>query len=245
MGYSVAGFAIFGVDIKPQRYPFWFLQADAIKYVQACGGEYDVIHASPPCQAHSALRHLYPGKEYECFIDRTREALESTGKPWVIENVPGAPLRDPVMLCGSSFGLRVRRHRLFESNIPLVGLPCKHKDQGRPIDVSGTGGRRINRRKDDHGGSTNKPRNIIEAREAIGMHWASRYGISQAIPPAYTEFLGKQLMEFIGSRSNKVLHRTPDHAGLILGVPSSSSAACSGAGDDRRYAARQEVRRDE
>ncbi|MFH2075131.1 MAG: DNA cytosine methyltransferase [Pseudomonadota bacterium] len=193
MGYHRAGFDVVGVDIKPQKhYPFWFIQGDALK---AEFDDFDAIHASPPCQAHSALRHLYPEKDYECFIDRIRERLVKWGGPYVIENVPGAPLRNPVMLCGSSFGLRVRRHRLFESTIPLKALPCNHKDQGRPIDVSGTGGRRVNRRKNDHGGNTNKPRSIEEARSAIGIDWADRYGISQAIPPAYTEWIGKQMME--------------------------------------------------
>lgn len=194
MGYHRAGFEVVGVDIKPQRYPFWFIQGDAMKVEF---DDFDVIHASPPCQAHSALRHLHQEKRYECFIEGIRERLVGSGKPYVIENVPGAPLVNPIMLCGSSFGLRVRRHRIFESNVPLTSLPCQHKDQGRPIDVSGTGGRRINRRPDDHGGNTNKPLNLGEARSAIGIEWSGRYGLSQAIPPAYTEWIGKQLMEVI------------------------------------------------
>lgn len=193
MGYHRAGFEVVGVDIKAQpHYPFWFVQGNALKVEF---DDFDAIHASPPCQAHSALRHLYPEKDYECFIDRIRERLAKWGGPYVIENVPGSPLLNPITLCGSSFGLRVRRHRLFESNIPLKGLPCDHKGQGRPIDVSGTGGRRVNRRENDHGGNTNKPRGIEEARSAIGIKWSDRYGISQAIPPAYTEWIGRQLME--------------------------------------------------
>lgn len=194
-GLDRAGFNVSGVDIiNKRRYPFWFMQMNAL---DAKLDGFDFVWASPPCQAHSALKHLYPNKHYECFIDRTREKLSAWGGPWVIENVPGAPLRDTVQLCGSSFGLRVRRHRIFESNIPLRDLPCDHKTQGRPIDVSGTGGRRINRRPDDHGGNTNKPRTIKEAREAIGIHWMTRYGLSQAIPPEYSEFLGQQVVEFI------------------------------------------------
>ncbi|MFH0958160.1 MAG: DNA cytosine methyltransferase [Pseudomonadota bacterium] len=196
MGYHRAGFEVVGVDIKPQpHFPFEFHLADALTYPL---DGFDVIHASPPCQAHSALKHLHPEKQYECFIGRTRPLLEKTGRPWVIENVPGAPLRIPVMLCGSSFGLRVRRHRLFESSIQFItGLPCDHKTQGRPIDVSGTGGRRINRRPDDHGGNTNKPRSIREAQEAMGIDWMTRYELSQAIPPAYTEFIGRQIINAI------------------------------------------------
>lgn len=206
MGYHRAGFDVVGVDITPQRdFPFNFYCADAMTFpleFKDLFGTFkpDIIHASPPCQAHSALRHLYPEKDYPCFIAPTRERLNAWGGPYVIENVPGSPLENPILLCGSSFGLKVRRHRLFESNTPLEGLPCNHKAQGRPIDVSGTGGRRINRRPDDHGGNTNKPRNISEAREAIGIDWATRYGISQAIPPAYTEWIGKQLIKQLDAK---------------------------------------------
>lgn len=205
-GYRRAGFTrIIGVDIKHQpRFPvyldrFQFIQADAIEYLRAHGNEFDAIHASPPCQAHSALRHLHPENDYECFIDRTRDLLAILPVPWVIENVMGAPLRTPVMLCGSAFGLKVRRHRIFESNIQLRGTSCRHKEQGAPIDVSGTGGQRVNRRKDDHGGACNKPKNQAHAQMLMEMPWANRYGISQAIPPAYTEFIGKQLISFIES----------------------------------------------
>ena len=203
MGYHRAGFdEIVGVDIKPQpRYPFDFVQADADKIaldtIPTLFKEFipDAIHASPPCQAHSALRHLHPEKHYPCFLDSTRRRLIAWGRAWVIENVPGSPLRDPIQLCGSSFGLRVRRHRLFESNMRLSSLPCKHKEQGQPIDVSGTGGRRRNRRPDDHGGNTNKPRNIDEAHAAMGIDWMTRYELSQAIPPAYTEWIGRQVID--------------------------------------------------
>lgn len=206
-GYYLAGFDVTAVDIIQQDdhpgsglYAFpgmIFVRADAINYGTEFAHEFHAVHASPPCQAHSALRHLHPDKDYECFLERTRSILERLSCPWVIENVPGAPLINPVMICGSFFGLRVRRHRLFESNMPLRGTACKHKEQGRPIDVSGTGGRRINRRKDDHGGNTMKPRNIVEARMAMGVDWMRRYELSQSIPPAYTEFIGKQLMEHI------------------------------------------------
>ena len=195
MGLHKAGFDVVGVDIAPQpQFPFDFIQADAMD-VDLRG--FDFIWASPPCQAHSALRHLRPEKEYACFIAATRKKLQDYGGPWIIENVPGAPLKNYVQLCGSSFGLRVRRHRWFESELFFLVPQCRHDLQGRPIDVSGTGGRRINRRPDVHGGNTNKPRSIAEAREAIGIDWASRCGISQAIPPAYSEFLGRQVLAHI------------------------------------------------
>jgi DNA (cytosine-5)-methyltransferase 1 len=180
-GYARAGFnEIVGVDIKPQpNYPVnfskvRFVQADALEYLAEYGHDFDAIHASPPCQAHSALKHLHPHKNYECFIERTRTLLAGFACPWVIENVPGAPLKNPVTVCGSAFGLKVRRHRIFESDAPLVGTVCKHKEQGSPIDVSGTGGQRVNRRKDDHGGACNKPRGLSEARNIMEMGWATR-----------------------------------------------------------------------
>jgi len=206
MGYHRAGFEVVGVDNKPQpRFPFEFYCADAVTFpfeFRRLFGYFkpDVIHASPPCQAYCALRHLYPNKKYPCFIAPIRERLIQWGGVYVIENVPKSPLINPIQLCGSSFGLRVRRHRLFESNIKIEPLGCQHQEQGRPIDVSGTGGRRINRRPDDHGGNTNKPRNIEEARSAIGIDWMSRYELSQSIPPAYTEYIGKQLMKALNEQ---------------------------------------------
>jgi DNA (cytosine-5)-methyltransferase 1 len=204
MGYHRAGFDVVGVDIKPQpHYPFKFIQADALSLDLEFLRQFDAIHASPPCQAYCALRHLltddgqlFP-RTYPDLVVKTRDLLVASGKPYVIENVPKAPLINPIMLCGSSFGLKVRRHRLFETPISLSSLSCNHKEQGRPIDVSGTGGRRINRRPDDHGGNTNKPRNLAEAQGAIGIDWMKRYELSQAIPPAYTEFIGAELMRAI------------------------------------------------
>lgn len=195
MGYHRAGFEVVGVDINQQPgYPFEFHQGDAVQYLFWHWNEFDAFHASPPCQSHSALRHMHPSKSYACFIADARNLFKLTGKPYIIENVPKAPLLNSIQLCGSAFGLRVRRHRIFESNVPLCGTECNHESQGRPIDVSGTGGRRVNDRPDGGGGNPNKPRNIQEAREAMGIDWMTRKEIAQAIPPAYTEFLGRQLM---------------------------------------------------
>jgi DNA (cytosine-5)-methyltransferase 1 len=195
MGYARAGFEVVGVDHKPQpRYPFSFHQADALEYLRLHGADFDVIHASPPCQAYSALRHLHPDKQYPDMIDSTRKLLIELGVPWIIENVPGASLRFSVQLCGSAFRLRVRRHRRFQASVRIDGVVCCHKLQGRPIDVSGTGGRRITRRPGDKGGNTNKPLNIAEARAAMGVDWPmTRMELSQAIPPAFTTYIGKQL----------------------------------------------------
>lgn len=194
MGYHRAGFEVVGVDINPQpNYPFKFIQADAVEYPL---DGFDAVHASPPCQKHSTLQYR-TGLDYVCFIDSTRQRLKEWGGTWIIENVVGAPLIDPVRVCGSAFGLGVRRHRLFESNIELRGTECNHAVQPEPIDVSGTGGRRLGARLDGKGGNSRKPRNLEEAREVMGIHWMVRRELSQAIPPAYTEYLGHQLMAYL------------------------------------------------
>lgn len=195
MGLHRAGFDVIGVDIKPQpRYPFTFVQADATRPPFNLS-DFDFIWASPPCQAHTSLVALQD-KEYPDLIPHTRAMLDAGGTLYVIENVAGAPLRNPIMLCGSRFGLKVRRHRLFESK--FLGRPgnylfsgCDHRRQGRPIDITGTGSRRTSRRRDGGGGDSFKPRNLEEAREAIGIDWMDRAELSQAIPPAYSEFIGR------------------------------------------------------
>lgn len=197
MGYHRSGFIVVGVDNKPQpRYPFEFHREDAFAFLEKHGNEFDVIHASPPCQAYSVVTpNAYRAKCDFQTLPIIRSMLIEFGKPFVLENVRGAQhlLLDPIFLCGSMFGLRVWRHRYFEIR-PEVLLPSQCQHVERPIDVSGTGGRRINRRPDDHGGNTNKPRTVAEARAAIGIDWMSRYEISQAIPPAYTEWIGRQLL---------------------------------------------------
>jgi len=194
MGLYRAGFHVVGWDRRTGlAYPFERHIGDAI---DANLDGFDFVWASPPCQKHCAFAHLHQ-KDYECFIDPVRQKLKAWGGPYIIENVPGAPLFDTIQLCGSAFGLKVRRHRIFESNIPLVGVECRHKEQGTPMDVSGSGGNRINRRRDDHGGNCHKPRNIKEAQDAIGINWMNREEIAQAIPPAYSEYLGKQILKII------------------------------------------------
>lgn len=216
MGLYRAGFDVVGVDIKPQpRYPafhqaeyaehFEFIQADALSLDVEFMREFDFIWASPPCQAYTSIaaQHRHAGRSYPDLIDYVRIVLKVIDKPWVIENVPGAPLRTTAQLCGSAFGLRVRRHRLFESSFGLNYTQCYHKLQRKPIDVSGTGARRITRRQDDHGGSCNKPRNLEEARRAIGIDWMNRYEISQAIPPAYSQFIAQQALAVLGGEETK------------------------------------------
>jgi DNA (cytosine-5)-methyltransferase 1 len=200
-GYRRAGFEVVGVDINPQpNYPFKFWRSDALRFLQLdppqdIASNFDAIHASPPCQAYSSLSG-FTTKKYPELIEPVRELLQATGLPYVIENVVGAPLIDPVRLCGSSFGLGVWRHRLFEmSHPPALVPPCSHREHPEPLDVTGTGGPPSKPRLDGGGGSSRKPRNLAQAREAMGIDWMTREELSESIPPAYTEFIGNQLME--------------------------------------------------
>jgi DNA (cytosine-5)-methyltransferase 1 len=197
VGYNRAGFEVVGIDIaKQKRYPFEFIQRDAIEALndkEFIAG-FDAIVASPPCQTHSITQHLRnaQGKTTDKIdlIPETRAGVIASGLPYIIENVPGAPLIDPVQLCGSSFGLKVRRHRRFESNIALIGSICDHKTQGRPVGIYGS-------MRDDipKGGKTAD--SMDEARAAMGIDWMIWKELVEAIPPAYTEFLGHQLMRHI------------------------------------------------
>lgn len=203
MGYHLAGFEVVGVDIKKQkRYPFEFIQADVndILKDEEFLQSFDVLTASPPCQTHSRTRHLREaqglGTDKVDMIPQTREAFVKSGKPYVIENVEGAPIANSLTLCGSSFGLKVRRHRVFESNIPLMGIPCNHKQQGKAVGVYG----RLNDNIPD-GGSTAKT--IEEAREAMGIDWMIWTELIEAIPPVYTEFIGEQVRENINASNRK------------------------------------------
>jgi DNA (cytosine-5)-methyltransferase 1 len=202
-GYAQAGFEVHGVDLKHgKRYPFTYVRADVLDvlkdedYIQ----QFDVIHASPPCQTHSITKHLRnaQGKSTSKIdlIPETRAALIASGKPYIIENVPGSPLIDPIQLCGSSFGLKVRRHRLFESNMPLVGSVCDHKSQGRPVGIYGSLNDQI-----PGGGKTAST--ISEARQAMGMEWAIWTELVEAIPPAFTKYLGDQIGSWLRSELDR------------------------------------------
>ena len=196
-GYHRAGFTdIVGVDIKPQKnYPFAFVQGDALEYLQRQGGDFDVIHASPPCQRYSRLFTTmeHRREEHPDLVSPTRNLMRKTGRPYVIENVYGSPLlRGSAMLCGAMFGLRTYRHRWFESSIlifsphhPRHKVPCskgtqrkQHFEAGGFLSVVG------------HVGSYCGPM-------AMGIDWMTGKELSQAIPPDYAEFVGKQLVRVI------------------------------------------------
>jgi len=187
VGYYMAGFDVVGVDIKPQpRYPFPFFQADALEFIRLFGRKFDAIHASPPCQAFTNAQKLQ-GNEHPDLITPLRPILDELGVPYVIENVEGAPLVDPVTFCGASFGLRTYRHRLFETNWLLIEPP--HRPHEAPLTKMG--------RPPVDGEFMHVVGNFSGAdagREAMEMPWATRDGLKEAIPPAYTIHIGWQLL---------------------------------------------------
>ena len=193
MGYAKAGFEVTGIDLKHgKRYPFTYIRGNVLEYLNVeFLSQFDVIAASPPCQTFSATKHLRnaQGKSTSKvnMIPEVREALIASSKPYVIENVPNAPLINPIQLCGSGFGLKVRRHRLFESNYPLVGNACNHKEQGKPVGIYGS-----MRDEIPNGGHTAKT--MAQANEAMKIDWMIWGELVESIPPAYTEFIGRQLL---------------------------------------------------
>lgn len=207
MGYHRAGFEVVGVDINPQgNYPFEFHQMDAmiaLAHLDWVEG-FDAIHASPPCQAHTRKAANWGRKrthwlDHPTLIEPTRELLHRIGLPFVIENVVGAPLDAQLMLCGSMFGLRIQKHRLFEANwvLPMAPASCNHTDVYNPWAGAG--------------------RSAEKLREAMGIDWlpisggASRKAgytgdLFNAIPPAYTEWIGRQ---WVADTAPSLLHPTP------------------------------------
>ena len=201
-GYHDAGCDVLGVDVDPQpRYPFAFMQASLLDLDPAwVAAWFDALHISPPCQAHTDLQKQSK-RTYVDLIPDARALAEASGLPYVIENVEGAPLRDPVMLCGTMFpGLRVIRHRLFETNWPLTAPPHgthplvfthdKRKAHYGKLDqnvsfVQVTGGGNCS---------------IANARAAMGIDWMTKHELNEALPPAYTEWIGTQLLAEVARR---------------------------------------------
>lgn len=228
IGYVRAGFDVVAVDIEPQpRHPgnslfdrrgCTFVQADALAYLRAHGHEFDAVHASPPCQRHSQCNNWSRGakvQEYPDLVAPTRALLDELGRPYVIENVVGAPLRVDCQLCGTGFGLRVMRHRIFESNVRLPEPPpCNHwshvgqADEWRVRKGDTTQGA-LDRPKGafvSPSGNPNKEKGTVaEWLAAMETPWMDRAGVTQAIPPAYTEWLGRALM----AACERPAHATP------------------------------------
>ena len=204
VGYDRSGFQVTGVDIKAHPdYPYQLIVADVLDFMTQDNwhADYDVIHASPPCPRYSSITHVSGNPDaHPDLVPVMIQMLTKTGKPWVIENVMGAPMPGSVVVCGSSFGLRVRRHRQFLSNLPLRSSVCDHKSQGRAIGVYGnqTGSyesqlaryKRIGR---DYG---LRAENVADAQNAMGINWMNNWDdLTDAIPPAYTEFIGLQICD--------------------------------------------------
>lgn len=190
VGYSRAGFDVVGVDIDPQpNYPFEFHQGDALKFLLEHHHEFDAFHASPPCQAYTKAQKIQ-GNTHPDFIAATRAAFELIGKPYVIENVPGSPIRADLELCGAMFGLGTYRHRLFESNVPLVA-------PAHPAHVARTTKMGRPPREGEFMHVVGNFSGAAQARVAMDMPWATRDELREAIPPAYSQFVGTQLLAHI------------------------------------------------
>lgn len=219
-GYITAGYDVTGVDLRDtsRRYPGTFIKGDALAYLAEHGREYDAIHASPPCQGYSIATAGNPDAraKHQRLIAATRELLILTGKPWVIENVQQArsQMRDPILLCGRMFGLEaddedgerltLDRHRLFESNIQLAAPEHPTHGAGQVAGVYG-GSRRSSKpnatpaddryaaRHERHGGYVPRSKRVQQA--LLGIDWMTVKGMQESIPPAYAEWVGRQLAD--------------------------------------------------
>lgn len=199
MGYWLAGFDVVGVDSARQpRYPFPFFQADALEFVGLYGRRFDAIHASPPCQAYSRLAARHPERDYPDLIAPTRSLLLWIARPYVIENVPEAPLIDPVILSGAAFGLgtseyKLVRRRAFETNWATLAeerpFTWSVGDARPAISVAGHAGR----------AGRNCSGTSAERREAMRIPWLPSETLSEAIPPNYTEWIGGHLLDHLSN----------------------------------------------
>ncbi len=197
VGYDRAGFEVQGVDIAPHMdYPYQLTITDAMEVLTdtAFLDRFDVVHASPPCPRYSTATPTRSRDKHPDLVPVVRDLLKTWGGTWVMENVPGAPMRTPTVLCGSAFGLRVRRHRLFESNLLLMSPGCWH-DKHTAVGVYGA-------HPDRPGGWTRpdgtsrglKATSVADAQHAMGIDWMTEWAdLADAIPPAYTEHVGTQL----------------------------------------------------
>lgn len=226
-GYARAGFEVYGVDKDDQpHYPFPFHQGDALSVLRALRAgfqvaflgpdgrrttlaldDFDAIHASPPCQSFSRTRTLH-AQEHPDLVEPTRGALRRTGLPYVIENVVGAPLQDPLRLCGTEFGmqapdvdgviLKLVRHRLFESNLPLRGNGgCRHDRGVVTASVYGEGGGWTPAHRDNperKGGYIPHTRVV---QELLGIDWMTKHEMSQVVPPVMAEHIGRQIIDHL------------------------------------------------
>lgn len=213
-GYHLAGFEVVGVDIAEQKnYPFEFHQADAIEYLDTADlSRYSAIHASPPCQSYSSTRHFHNAKNNAPkLIPAVRERLERIGLPWVIENVAGSDLPDAIVLCGSMFGLPIRRHRWFScSHLLFAPGPCRHTNGFyNPVGgkIRGYGAYASDTLYKCADGSMRRREGYYSrdiGREAMGISWMSVKELCQSVPPAYSHWIGLQLLNFVTEETQVV-----------------------------------------
>lgn len=213
VGLHRAGFEVVGVDLTHQkRFPFEFIQADVFSLSIDFLRSFDLICASPPCQAHTAMRTMHNAKPHVDLIPQTRDMLIASRVPYCIENVPGAPLENPVTLCGTMFGLGVedaelRRHRLFEASFPIPTPPCRHGLKPATIGVYGGHVRNRKRREGSHArGVEDFP--ISAGREAMGIDHMTLAEMSEAIPPVYAEWIGLAARMAIMTKEKTVANPT-------------------------------------
>jgi len=212
-GYHKAGFDIIGVDSRPQPlYPFEFIQDDAMDVLKTLRGhdaiymgrKVDIIHLSPPCKAHTRAKHIREAQGHESsepnLLTPSLRLLEDVWTPWIVENVPGAPMPKELMLCGSMFGLKVRRHRWFCAHRDFFLYPpgvCDHGAQGKPIGVYHTMNDTVQGKDNKRGGYViggSTAKTLEEGQEAMGINWMTWKPLTQAIPPAYTKYIGGIMM---------------------------------------------------
>lgn len=185
-GYALAGFDVTGVDMHHMKnYPYTFIQESVQNLTPEFISEFDVIHASPPCQAYSSTKTIWK-KDHDMLIDLTRSLLKQSGKPYIIENVVGAPLYNPTMLCGTMFNLSTYRHRLFETSFALPQLN-HHKHTNKTA--------KMGRQPKDGEFMTIAGHftDVKRAKEIMEIDWMTRDQLSQAIPPAYTHYIGNNI----------------------------------------------------
>lgn len=213
-GYQRAGFYVVGIDKEdhPNYAGDEFYKGDAVEFFLSYGHLFDAAHASPPCQEYSSLRSLKT-KTYATLIEPIREIFVASGKPYVIENVPGAPLINPLMLCGTMFGLRVIRHRYFENNINLHFAPfaCNHWGRTQPKNDKRGTNKSASLEKYSFLTVTGHDFRNADGSKAMGIDWMTNAELAEAIPPAYTEYIGVQLVAHLAQSSSRRTLHAPDN----------------------------------
>jgi len=201
MGYSQAGWEVMGIDIKRQgHYPFIYCEMDVMELLKThkewIRAHFDVIHASPPCQNYSVLKALHKDIDHPDLVTDVRTALQQIGLPYIIENVAGAPLINPIRLCGTMFNLRLFRHRYFEigqkGNTIHIEQPEHTSHRKLGLKAPRTSREPVYADGEVHS-IYGHFSGVQGAREAMGIDWMNRDEMAQAIPPAYTRYIAGRI----------------------------------------------------